>query len=298
MSKKLISLKDAVSEHIPDGSTVFVGGFGQCVPFAAAHEIIRQQRKNLVLCRSGADILFDLLIAAGCVRKVIFGYIGNPGVGLAHAFRRAVEAGEIEVEDWTNFAMVLRLHAGALGVPFLPTATLAGGDTPTTSIDIRSINCPFTGEALTAVPALTPDVAIIHGQLADEDGNVQLSGLSGDTQDGALASKTIIATAERIVSRKKISLHPDRTIVPGFRVAAVCHVPWGAYPAYVEGFYGRDDETYFEWDKLARDASKLNEWIDAEIRNVSGFDEYLKRLTPGRLDALAKAQGNIMENLP
>lgn len=290
-------LREAVSLYLPNGATVFVGGFGQCIPFATAHEIIRQGRKNLVLCRSGADILFDLLIAAGCVRKVIFGYVGNPGVGLAHAFRRAVEAGEIEVEDWTNFAMVLRLHAGALGVPFLPTATMTGGDTPTASVDIRLINCPFTGEPLTAVPALRPDVAIIHGQCADEDGNVQLYGLSGDTQDGALASKTVIATVERIVSRNEISKRPERTIVPGFRVAAVSEVPWGAYPAYVDGVYGRDDEAYFAWDELARDSRRLADWIDSEIRQVSGFGAYLRRLPKGRLDGLVVARSEIMEDL-
>ena len=297
MTKKLIGLKEAVSLYIPDGATVFVGGFGQCIPFATAHEIIRQQRKDLVLCRSGADILFDLLIAAGCVRKVVFGYLGNPGVGLAHAYRRAVEAGEIETEDWTNFAMVLRLHAGALGVPFLPTATLAGGDTPNASIDIRPVTCPFTGEPLTAVPALRPDVAIIHGQFSDEDGNVQMYGLPGDTVDGALASENVVATVERIVSREEIRSRPERTIVPGFRVAAVCHVPWGAHPSYVEGFYGRDDAAYSAWDQLARDAKKLTEWIDAEIRRVPEFGAYLKRLEPGLLEALAAARGRNLETL-
>src|SRR5262249_22222518 len=161
---------------------------GQCIPFATAHEIVRQKRTGLTLCRSGADILFDMLIAAGCVKRVVFGYVGNPGIGLGHAFRRAAESGAIEVEDWTNFAMVLRLHAGALGVPFLPTASLVGGDLPN-HIDARPIVCPYTGERLSTVPAINPDVAIVHAQFADEEGNVQLYGLSGDTIDGAMASK-------------------------------------------------------------------------------------------------------------
>jgi len=154
----LTTLPDAVAAHVRDGDTVFVGGFGQCIPFATAHEIVRQGRKDLTLCRSGADILFDMLIAAGCVRKVMFGYVGNPGIGLGHAFRRAVEAGTLETEDWTNFAMVLRLHAGALGEPFLPTATLVGGDLPD-EVDVRSVTCPYTGEQLSTVPALNPRMA-------------------------------------------------------------------------------------------------------------------------------------------
>jgi glutaconate CoA-transferase subunit A len=288
--KRLTSLQEAVALHIRDGDTVFVGGFGQCIPFATAHEIVRQGRKDLTLCRSGADILFDLLIAAGCVGKAVFGYVGNPGIGLGHAFRRAVESGAVEAEDWTNFAMVLRLHAGALGVPFLPTATLIGGDLPT-AIEVRPVACPYTGEVLRAVPALNPDVAIVHAQYADEEGNVQLFGLSGDTIDGALASRRIVASVEEIVPASAIRARPDRTILPGFRVAAVCEVPFGAHPAYVEGFYGRDDAAYVEWDRLARSPERLSAWLDAEIRGVSTFAEYVARLEPARVEALKAARG-------
>jgi glutaconate CoA-transferase subunit A len=277
-----------VAQHIKPGDTVFVGGFGQCIPFATAHEIIRQNVSGLTLCRSGADILFDLLIAAGVVRKVIFGYIGNPGLGLGHAFRRAAEARAIELEDWTNFAMVLRLHAGAIGIPFIPTATLRGGDLPTT-IDVRPVACPYTGETLTAVPALTPDVAVIHAQFADREGNVQLYGLSGDTVDGALASKRIVATVEEIVPREVIRSRPDRTIVPGFRVSAVCHMPGGAYPSYVEGFYGRDDGAYAEWDRIARTPETLEDWIRREIRQTAAFSDHLARVAPKRMAALRAA---------
>ena len=289
MRNKLVDLADAVARHIPDGATIFVGGFGQCIPFAIGHEIIRQGRTGLTICRSGADILFDLLIAAGCVRKAIFGYVGNPGIGLAHAFRRAVEAGTIEIEDWTNFSMILRLHAGALGVPFLPTATLQGGDIPA-GIDVRPIVCPFTQERMVAVPALRPDVAIVHAQCADSEGNIQLSGLSGDTLDGALASETIIATVERIVPRATIRSTPDRTVLPGFRIAAVSEVPWGAYPSYVQGFYGRDDAAYTEWDTLSRAAEPLAAWIDAHIRAIPDFASFVRKVDPKRLEALAAEQ--------
>lgn len=287
---RLMSLADAVREYVRDGDCIFVGGFGQAIPFATAHEIIRQRRRDLVLCRSGADILFDLMIAAGCVSKVITGFIGNPGVGLANAFRRAAEAGRIEVEDWTNFAMVLRLHAGAMGVPFLPTATLAAGDIAG-RLDVRPVVCPYSGERLVAVPALNPDVAIVHAQRGDAAGNIQLTGLSGDTVEGAMASERIIATVEEIVPAAEIRKAPDRTIIPGFRVAAVCHRPWGAYPSYVDGFYGRDDEAYGEWDSLSRDPERLEKWIDDEVRNVADFGEYLGHLDPARRAALAAAAG-------
>jgi glutaconate CoA-transferase, subunit A len=290
MRPKLVSLSKAVADYVKDGDTVFVGGFGQCIPFAIGHEIVRQRRRDLVLCRSGADIFFDLVIAAGCVRKVIAGYIGNPGVGLAHAFRRAAEAGTIEVEDWTNFSMILRLHAAALGIPFIPTATLMSGDLPA-AIDARPITCPFTGEKLTAVPALKPDVAILHAQYADDEGNLQLFGLPGDSIEGAMASERIVATVEKIVSRETVRERPDRTVIPGFRVAAVCEIPWGAHPSYVDGFYGRDDEAYTGWDSLARDADRLGAWIDAEIHGVSDFGEYVARLDAKRLKALAAERG-------
>ncbi len=291
---KVVPLRTAVESHIRDGDTVFVGGFGQCIPFAIAHEIVRQSRKNLVLCRSGADIIFDLLIAAGAVRKVMAGYIGNPGIGLAHAFRRAAEAGAIEVEDWTNFAMVLRLHAAALGIPFIPAATLSGGDLPG-KVGVQTVTCPYTNETLAAVPALKPDVAILHAQRADEDGNLQLFGLPGDSVEGALASRKVIATVEEIVPREVVRRESDRTVVPGFMVAAVSHVPFGAYPSYVAGHYGRDDDAYGAWDDLSRDAGKLDAWIDTEVRGQADFDAYLKRLDKNRLDTLKTALDRVPE---
>ncbi len=274
-------------EFVHDGDTIFVGGFGQCVPFAIGHEIVRQGRRRLTLCRSGADILFDMLVAARCVEKLIFGYVGNPGIGLAHAFRRAVERGEVEAEDWTNFAMVLRLHAGALGVPFLPAATLLPGDL-TARLPVQPISCPFTGEELTAIPALTPDVAIVHAHRADEDGNVQSFGLLGDTLEGANASRRIICTVEQIVPRETIRGVPDRTIIPGFRVSSVSVVPWGAYPSYVDGIYGRDDEAYVAWDKLSRSESELGTWIDTEIRQHASFADYVAGIGAGRLAELER----------
>ncbi len=291
---KCMTLAEAVGRNVADGDIVFVGGFGQCIPFAIGHEIIRQRRKDLTLCRSGADILFDLLIAAGTTRKVIAGYVGNPGVGLAHAFRRAVEKGTVEVEDWTNFSMVLRLHAGALGIPFIPSATLIGGDLPA-RIDVKPIECPFTGEELRAVPALRPDVAIIHAQRADDDGNIQLFGLTGDTLEGALASERIIATVEKIVPRCVTRAAPERTAIPGFRVAAIAHTPWGAYPSYVDGYYTRDDRAYMDWDDLSRSEERLMAYIDHNIRGVRDFSDTMAKIDSGRLNELCSGRRPLPE---
>ena len=279
---RIVTLPQAVAAHVRDGDTVFVGGFGQCIPFAVAHEIIRQRRTGLTLCRSGADILFDMMIGAGCVTRVIAGYVGNPGLGLAHAFRRAVEAGTVEVEDWTNFSMVLRLHAGALGVPFLPTATLVGGDIPA-RLGIREVTCPYSGERLSAVPALRPDVAIVHAHRADADGNLQMFGLPGDTIDGLNASTRIVATVEEIVPAEVIRSAPDRTIVPGFRVSSVTPVAWGAHPSYVHGRYGRDDAAYAAWDAISRQPQALQDWLDTNIRGHDDFAGYVAGLDPSHL---------------
>ncbi|HVZ13777.1 MAG TPA: CoA-transferase [Bauldia sp.] len=282
---KIHSLREAIAENVGDGDTVFIGGFGQCIPFAAAHEIVRQRRRRLVLCRSGADIVFDLLVAAGCVEKIIAGYVGNPGLGLAHAFRRAVEAGTVAVEDWTNFAMVLRFHAAVLGVPFLPADILSAGDIPA-AVNVRKVVCPYTGRDLSAIPMLAPDVAIIHAQRADAAGNVQLFGLPGDTLEGALASRRIIATVEEIVAPAAIRAAPDRTVLPAFRIAAVSKVRFGAYPSYVDRHYGRDDEAYAEWDSLSRDAAALERWIAAEVIGRADYADYIAAIDKKRLDAL------------
>lgn len=275
---KVLPLSDAIARHVPDEALVFVGGFGHCVPFAAGHEIVRQRKRNLTLCRSGADILFDQLIAAGCVARVIFGYLGNPGVGLAHAFRRAVAAGTLEVEEWTNFTLILRLHAGRLGLPFLPTRTLLAGDVAGASADARRVTCPFTGSELAAVPALHPDVALIHAQRADEDGNVQMWGIDGDTREGALASRVVLATVEEIVPRAILRATPERTIVPAARVAAVSLAPGGAHPSYVQDYYGRDDAHFSYFDEVARKPEDLDAYLERFVYAVTSRGEYLERL--------------------
>lgn len=271
------SLATAVADHVSDGDTVFLGGFGHAVPSAAVHELIRQRRRHLTLVRSGCDILVDLLVARGCLDRIVFGWIGNPGFGLAHAFRRAHKAGEVAIEEWTNFSLVLRLEAARLGVPFLPSRVLQAGDMRSVLPDVADVVCPYTGERLTAVPALEPDVAIVHAQRADAAGNLQLWGVRGDTVTGALAAKKVIATVEEVVEHDVILDSPNLTVVPAHRVAAVVEVPFGAHPSYVDGYYTRDDRHYRDYDRIARDPEQLEayleRWVDACTTREAYLDE-------------------------
>ncbi|MEL0105346.1 MAG: CoA-transferase [Rhodospirillaceae bacterium] len=291
MADKTASLTDAVKSHIRDGDTVFIAGFGHAVPFALGHEILRQNIKDLTLCRAGTDILFDLMIAAGAVKKVIFGYLGNPGIGLGHAFRRAVKEGKIEYEDWTNFAMILRLHAARLGVPFLPSRILQLGDMPKALPDLKFMDCPYTGEKLACIPALKPDVAIVHAQAADRNGNIQFYGIDGDTVEGALASDKIIVSVEQLLEPEQIAQAPERTRIPAHRVSAVCEVPFGAHPSYVEGYYGRDDEHFYAYDKAGRDAETLQTYLKEWVFDCPTRDQYLETIGAKKLSAL-KAQSS------
>jgi glutaconate CoA-transferase, subunit A len=288
-NSKLVPLAQAIGDHLDDGATVFIGGFGHAVPFAAAHEFIRQGKRDLTLCRSGADILFDQAIAAGCVRKVIFGYIGNPGVGLARSFSRALAAGDIEMEEWTNFSMVLRLHAAKLGVPFLPAEILRAGDIAGGSIEVRSVTCPYTGRELSAIPALRPDVALIHAQRADEAGNVQFWGIDGDTREGALAADKVIATVEEIVPSDVIASSPERTMVPAHRVTSVSLAPGGAHPSYIEDCYDRDDAHFNEYDDIARKPESMTDYLDKYVYGVTDRASYLSLFDSARLEKLGLA---------
>lgn len=272
------SLAQPVADLVADGDIVFLGGFGHAVPFALGHELIRAGKRDLTICRSGADILADQLIAAGPVSKVVFGWIGNPDVGISHSFRRAVSDGSIEWEEWTNWSMVLRLEAARMGVPFLPGRVLTAGDAPAALPDLASVACPYTGEDLTAIPALEPDVALIHAQRADDAGNVQLWGVIGDTVTGALASKRIIASVEEIVDPEVIRADPNRTVLPAHRVSAVIEVPWGAHPSYVQDHYGRDDDHYRRYDTLSRTAAGTQEHIETWVEiDRDGYLEMIDR---------------------
>jgi glutaconate CoA-transferase subunit A len=267
------SLEQSVAEHVTDGDTIFLGGFGHAVPSAAVREIVRQGKRDLTIVRSGCDILVDVLIARGCARKVVFGWIGNPGIGLAHAFRRAVADGTVEYEEWTNFSLVLRLEAARLGVPFLPARLLRAGDVRS-GLDVADVTCPYTGEVLTAIPAIHVDTAIVHAQRADDVGNVQFWGVVGDTATGAMAADRVIATVEEIVPHEVVLDSPNATMVPAHRVAAVSVVPWGAHPSYVDGHYERDDDHYRRYDELARSREGLEEYLRRWVDEPQGHEDY------------------------
>jgi glutaconate CoA-transferase, subunit A len=280
---KLVSLPEAVARHVHDGDLVFVGGFGQGVPFAAGREVIRQGRRNLTLCRTGADILFDILVAAGCVASVKFGWYGNPGIGLSHVLRRAVADGSLTVEETSNFGLLLGLHAARLGVPFLPARILLDGDMPAHAPGLAQVVCPFTGETLSAVAAIQPDVALIHAQQADAAGNVQLWGIKGDTVEGAEAARRVICTVERIVPSEVIAEDPSRTVLAANMVTSVALAPMGAYPSYVEGVYGRDDAAYRAFEGLSRKPEALTDYIKSTVHAFASHEEFVAALRAERV---------------
>jgi glutaconate CoA-transferase subunit A len=277
-SDKLVSLPQAVAHNVHDGDLVFVGGFGQGVPFATGREIVRQGRRNLTLCRTGADILFDILVAAGCASRVMFGWYGNPGIGLSHVLRRAVADGSLTVQETSNFGLLLGLHAARLGVPFLPVRILLDGDVPTHAPGLAQVVCPFTGQTLSAVAAIRPDVALIHAQQADAAGNVQLWGIKGDTVEGAEAARRVICTVERIVPSEVIAEAPSRTVLAANMVTAVALAPMGAYPSYVEGFYGRDDAAYRAFEGLSRKPDALVDYIRNAVHAHASHEDFVAAL--------------------
>ena len=285
---KLMNMAEAVRSFVHDGDTVMLEGFTHLIPFAAGHEIIRQRRRDLTLCRLTPDLLFDQMVAAGCARKVVFSWAGNPGVGSLYAFRRAVEAGRLETEEYSHFGMVLRLTAGASGLPFLPTRNYFGSDLPSVNAGIRTVVCPYTGETLYAVPALEPDVAILHAQRADADGNTQVWGLVGVHKEAAFAARRVIVTVEEVVAAEVIRRDPNRTLIPGFLVSAVVHAPFGAHPSYAQGYYDRDHEFYLRWEEVSRDPQALAAYLDQWVYGVSGPQEYAAKLSETRLRLQAK----------
>ncbi len=274
---------EAISEFVHDADVLYMAGFTQSIPFAAAHEIIRQGKKNLTLCRATPDLIYDQMIAAGCARKVIFSFAGNPGVGSLRVFRKAVEEGVLEIEEYTHFGIVSRLFAGAIGLPFMPLRTNLGTDLPKNNANLKTIVCPFSGSVLSAVPALRPDVTIIHCQRTDEDGNAHIWGILGEVKEAAFAGRTVVLIAEEIVDREVIRSDPNRTVIPGFIVTAVVEEPWGAHPSYVQGYYDRDNAFYIEWDKISADEGLLKRYLDEWIYGVHDRREYMAKLGAERM---------------
>src|SRR5690349_2730587 len=284
-ASKVLTMRDAIARHVHDGDTVVIEGFTHLICFAAGHEIIRQRRRDLTLARLTPDLIYDQMIAAGCARKLVFSWAGNPGVGSLHAFRRAVEgAGTgdsgLEIEEYSHFGMVARFAAGAARLPFWPLRDYAGTDLPRANPLIKSITCPYTGEELATVPALNPDVTIVHAQRADAQGNAQIWGLLGVQKEAAFASKRVIVVVEELVDERVIRSDPNRTLIPAAIVTAVVVEPWGAHPSYAQGYYDRDNDFYVGWEGISRDARLLERYLDEYVRGV-----------PDRAAYLAKQQG-------
>jgi len=276
---KVMAMRDAVAQHVRDGDTVVIEGFTHLICFAAAHEIIRQGRKDLTLARLTPDVIYDQMIAAGCAKKLVFSWAGNPGVGSLHAFRRAVEQGAppLEIEEYSHFGMVSRFSAGAARLPFWPMRNYMGTDLPAANPRIRTITCPYTGEELATVPALNPDVTIVHAQRADAEGNAQIWGLMGVQKEAAFASRRVIVVVEELVDSRVVRADPNRTLIPGMIVDAVVVEPGGAHPSYAQGYYDRDNDFYVAWENVSRDAAALDAYLKEWVHGVADRAEYLRR---------------------
>jgi glutaconate CoA-transferase subunit A len=290
-SSKLTGLSDALSRWVRDGDAVALGTAQETlIPFAAGHEIIRQQKQGLTLIGPISDMLFDQLIGAGCVRKIRAAWVGNVITGSGYNFRRAVEQGRLEVEDHSILTLTSALTAGKLGIPFLPTRTALGSDLYKTNTALKSFTCPFTGELLTAVRAIQPDVTIIHAQRADRYGNAHVWGNLGVTREACLAGRRVIVTAEEIVETDVISSDPNRVVTPGFLVQAVVHAPWGAHPSPVPGYYNRDHKAFIEYRDASRTARNFRAWKRKWVDDVHGSDDYRALLSKKRIEQLALTQ--------
>ena len=289
---KVRSMHDAIAEFVPDGASVAMGlQLEQMIPFAAGHEMIRQKKRGLTLIGSISDILFDQLIGAGCVEQVIAAWVGNVMMGSAYNFRRAVEQDKMKVFNMTNFTVALALQAGAMGVPFLPTKTALGSDTPKGSHFFYQIFPPFAPkEALWAVRALNPDVTVVHVQRADAEGNAHCWGNFGVMIEGARAAKRVIVTAEEIVEPEVIASDPNRTVIPGFLVSAVVECPYAAHPSPVQGYYNRDNDFFREYHEQTKTKLESNAWLQRWVYNVSDREAYLEQLDPERIDGLGIKQ--------
>jgi glutaconate CoA-transferase subunit A len=293
---KLTTMQDAIATCVHDGDVVAIEGFTAFICFAAAHEIIRQGRRDLTLVRMTPDLVYDQMIAAGCARKMVFSYLGNPGVGSLHCVRRAVEKGlprPLEIEEYSHFGMVSRYVAGAARLPFMPLRSYLGTDQPQVNPRIQFVENPYGDDAIAVVPPLNPEVAILHAQRADASGNTQIWGLLGVQKEVAFAAERVIVVVEEIVDEETIRSDPNRTVIPGLLVDAVVHEPYGAHPSYAQGYYDRDNQFYLAWDRISRDEAATRAWLDEWVYGVADRADYLAKLAaqePGFRQRLAPGE--------
>ncbi len=297
-------MHDAIAELVRDGDTVAIEGFTHLIGFAAGHEIIRQRRRDLTLARLTPDLIYDQMIAAGVARKLIFSWLGNPGVGGLGAIRRRTEAAtsappaelatgagagklpRLELEEYSHFGMVGRYTAGAANLPFYPLRSYFETDLPKANPLIREIDSPYGDGKVYAVPPLKPDVSIVHAQRADAAGNTQVWGLLGCQKEAAFAADRVIVVVEELVSEDVVRADPNRTIIPGLIVDAVVVEPYGAHPSYVQGAYDRDNRFYLEWDAITKDEDALQAWLREWVYDLDGRAAYVDKLGAERMASL------------
>ena len=282
-------MRDAVAELVRDGDTVAIEGFTHLISFAAGHEIIRQRKRDLTLARLTPDLIYDQMVAAGVARKLIFSWLGNPGVGGLNAIRRRIEDADpapLEIEEYSHFGMVGRYTAGAANLPFYPLRSYFETDLPSANPLIRPIASPYGDGIVYAVPALKPDVTVVHAQRADAAGDTQVWGLLGCQKEAAFAAERVIVVVEELVDESVIRADPNRTIIPGLIVDAVVVEPFGAHPSYVQGAYDRDNRFYRDWDPISRDEAALQAWLHEWVHGVDGRAAYVEKLGAERVAAL------------
>jgi glutaconate CoA-transferase, subunit A len=287
---KLTSMQDAIARHVPDGASVCMNtAIEALIPFAAGHELIRQRRRELTLIGPISDMLFDQLVGAGCVARIVAAWVGNVSAGLGHNYRRAVEKGvprHIEVLDHSNLTIAFGLEAAALGAPYLPTRSLLGTDLLLSNPTFRVAADPWSGEPLVLVPAIAPDVAILHVQRADEDGRAHVWGTLGVTRQAARAARRVIIVAEEIWPREKILGDPGLVLTPEIKVAAVVHQPFGAYPSPVQGHYARHHDFFHRFHEESRTAEGYREWLERWVWSVSDWKGFLDRVGAETLETI------------
>ncbi len=283
-------MRDAISELVRDGDTLAIEGFTHLICFAAGHEIIRQRKRDLTLCRLTPDVIYDQMVGAGVASKLVFSWLGNPGVGSLHAIRRRVERADpepLEVEEYSHFGMVCRYVAGASRLPFFPIRSYFESDIPTANARIIPVRSPYGDETVYAVPPLNPDVAIVQCQRADANGNAQIWGLLGCQKEAAFAADRVIVVCEELVGEETIRRDPNRTAIPGLIVNAVVVEPRACHPSYAQGYYDRDNRFYLDWDSVARDSKALEAWLKEWVYGLESHTEYVEKLGPERWAELA-----------
>ncbi|MCB2225285.1 MAG: hypothetical protein KQH53_01315 [Desulfarculaceae bacterium] len=287
---KVCGLDQAIERLARPGDSVALScGLEGMIPYAAAHELIRQRIGNLTLIAPISNISFDQIIAAGLARRVVAAWVGNVSTGIGYNFRRAVEKGlprPLEVIDHSNFSITLALEAGARGLPMAVGRSPLGSDMVKDSPHFKKMTCPHSGQELLAIKALNPDLALIHVQRADAQGNGQAWGASGFTRQAAMASKKVLLTCEELVDTEVIRRDPDRTLVPGILVDHVCEVPWGAHPAPVQGYYDLDNPFYLDYAAATRDPDQAQAWLEEWVFGLNGREDYLAKLGSARLRGL------------